>query len=816
MKWLPRGPDRSVRSQLAIVLTLALIASLTVIVPALAAHEEGEFELDKNATNDLTVTPVGYLASNIDALAESINVCQTGSAPDNGDTILMRSERMTVTANTAGSFGGNCPGEKRTYMVTRGVDGTTAISQSSGANNIGARISLLETETKDGVDWDQVHSAYTGGDDDCSSIGLAACVYVFDDIGPSTFTVGSTKDHLPLEGWFHTSGASPDKAEILNAYAAKAIADDDDDQLLYFGMDRYAVDGSTDIGFWFFQDEVFACPDPDAGDACDGVPDGEFAGTHIAGDLLVLSTFTEGGAQSDIRVFTWVDSGGSEQANIDAVTSGDYGDCVDASLPAGDAGCATVNNTTIEAPWDNNYQFKGAATGGWMPAGGFFEGGVNLSEAGLDGCFSSFLAETRSSPEITAILKDFALGAFEACDSELTTQPRDGAGAVIDDSDEDGLIDVVIGTGSTGVLVTDAATLTINGISEWSGTLDFYLCGPIADPGVCDTGGVLVTDDLAVDQDTSQPIVSDTAKLTEVGRYCWRAEFDSATEGVPDATDSTLANECFEVLPVTPVLTTTAWSTGDSSGSAVTTPQPFGTTLYDKANLTGTAYQPGTDGQNATYPSINATMDTAAGGSITFTLVDQTACDATDPVAGSSGSNPEAGVTVSGDGNYFSSGFVPNSPGDYTWQASYTGDSPNTLSTSHNDACDETAEHVSVLQLNPAISTAQSFVPNDAATITVASGAGALAGSVLFELYVNDSDCSETAAYTSSSIDITSGTGDDLSRTVMSSNTTAYATDGTTFHWKVTYTSTNPAHTGVTSSCGTEISSITINNNAGS
>lgn len=54
MKWLPRGPDRSVRSQLAIVLTLALIASLTVIVPALAAHPEAslpgsDFEIDVDA-----------------------------------------------------------------------------------------------------------------------------------------------------------------------------------------------------------------------------------------------------------------------------------------------------------------------------------------------------------------------------------------------------------------------------------------------------------------------------------------------------------------------------------------------------------------------------------------------------------------------------------------------------------------------------------------------------------------------------------------------------------------------------------------------
>lgn len=54
MKWLPGGPSRSVRSQLAIVLTLALIASVTAIVPALASHPEASlsgsnFEIDEDA-----------------------------------------------------------------------------------------------------------------------------------------------------------------------------------------------------------------------------------------------------------------------------------------------------------------------------------------------------------------------------------------------------------------------------------------------------------------------------------------------------------------------------------------------------------------------------------------------------------------------------------------------------------------------------------------------------------------------------------------------------------------------------------------------
>ena len=53
MRWIPGGPERRARSQLAIVLTLALIASLVAIVPAFAAHPNaalgGDFEIDVDA-----------------------------------------------------------------------------------------------------------------------------------------------------------------------------------------------------------------------------------------------------------------------------------------------------------------------------------------------------------------------------------------------------------------------------------------------------------------------------------------------------------------------------------------------------------------------------------------------------------------------------------------------------------------------------------------------------------------------------------------------------------------------------------------------
>ncbi|MCV5927546.1 hypothetical protein OFO11_37180, partial [Escherichia coli] len=59
-----------------------------------------------------------------------------------------------------------------------------------------------------------------------------------------------------------------------------------------------------------------------------------------------------------------------------------------------------------------------------FPYESFYEGGVNLTQllGGIDGtasCFSSFMAETRSSASFTAALKDFVLGQFQLCGMEL-------------------------------------------------------------------------------------------------------------------------------------------------------------------------------------------------------------------------------------------------------------------------------------------------------------------------------------------------------------------------------------------------------------
>jgi hypothetical protein len=113
---------------------------------------------------------------------------------------------------------------------------------------------------------------------------------------------------------------------------------------------------------------------------------------------------------------------------------------------------------------------------------------------------------------------------------------------------------VLIGSNGS-VSVTDSAVLTVSGISEWTGSLQFTLCGPIDSPATCSSGGTPVGDPIVVTESTVQPIVSAAASVTLVGRYCWRAEFTSGTDGVPDADDSS-ATECFTVTAAPTSITT--------------------------------------------------------------------------------------------------------------------------------------------------------------------------------------------------------------------------------------------------------------------
>jgi hypothetical protein len=643
---------------------------------------------------------------------------------------------------------------------------------------------------------------------------------------------------------------SPNKADLENAFAAQytctaamvtagtCSSTYSGHKLMFFGADRFANNGDTNIGIWFFHNPVgTGGRNTTASGDCLLSSGCGFTGVHTAGnvslgghtpgDLFVLSSFTGGGAEPTIKIFEWVGPGnatknylGSNNCFTNActlqplaipLTPGFTDNRCDGNTVVSDPACALVNGAEIPSPW----LFQDASPGSpanKVEANELYEGGIDLTQLGFgNACTSSFLVNTRSSQSGTSVLQDFALGALGSCTSDLHTTPSAGSGG-----------SVSIGSGT--VSVSDSATLNVNGVNTWSGTLDFYLCGPIAS-GSCSASGVHV-DSQAVNQGTSQPITSASATLTSAGRYCWFGQFTSATTGVPNATDAS-SNECFTVTPVAPTLDTQAT---DVSGNPVSAAVAFGSTVYDTATLSGAATEPGSDGAshggNAAYPSIDATNEAFAG-NIVFTLVGPNDCSTT---ATGTGTNPSSPVAVTGNTTYGPVGFTPNHPGTYHWLATYSDSgSPNNVpnTVSHNSTCSDTKEDVTVQQIPTQITTGPQAYPNDTATITssVAGDTLPAGGTVTFRLF---GPAGGQTALQNCQADDGTGTAAGLlynqafgtsstpanSENFATTNTSVAVSSSETVYWRVTYATGDLAHTGIQSNC-VENTSFTFGGDAG-
>lgn len=147
--------------------------------------------------------------------------------------------------------------------------------------------------------------------------------------------------------------------------------------------------------------------------------------------------------------------------------------------------------------------------------------------------------------------------------------------------------------------------------------------------------------------------------------------------------------------------------------------------------------------------------------------------------------------------------FTPTETGDYCFSASWPGDDNYTGGPFVDDG---TNECFTVIELQPEIDTAQSFFPNDEATITVAAGGGNLDGTVDFQLFDN-ADCTGTPLYEELSVDVSGG----LSVTVNTTNTSVAVDETIDLWWLVTYTSDIDVHNDAISDC-VENSSLTIDN----
>jgi len=233
-------------------------------------------------------------------------------------------------------------------------------------------------------------------------------------LGPTSLAGGGSKDDLDISKWkWSNDEGVPDKDNMTNAYAAAysvPVSGEPNHLVVYFGSDRISNDGTAQLGFWFFKNNISLTGAGGGG----GSP---FSGVHAVGDILVQSNFTSGGTVSTVTVYEWVGSGGSH-GTLNQIGTG--GDCIPGV--GGDNVCATVNQAAVPSvPWPYTPK-SNVGDAQIYPIGTFFEGGIDLTALGLtDACFSTFMAESRASAPFDSVLKDF-VGPhdFSTCNIEVT------------------------------------------------------------------------------------------------------------------------------------------------------------------------------------------------------------------------------------------------------------------------------------------------------------------------------------------------------------------------------------------------------------
>jgi uncharacterized repeat protein (TIGR01451 family) len=408
-------------------------------------------------------------------------------------------------------------------------------------------------------DWDQVYNDRNGPP--FSSSGADNLVFTSDTFGAGDdiLTGGSTKDINDMSSWLWKQSATTsvqDKDDIENAFAAAYTATNGH-SIGVFGLDRYSISGDATAGFWFFKNAI--------GQAGNGSGNGTgFTGTHAEGDILVVIDFTNGGAQGTATVYKW------HSGALTLDTSGT--ECNNSSQSV----CAITNLADASSPWPYTPKsgtanvFPADSKGG---AGALYEGGVDLTALGLDtGCFSSFLAETRSSQEPTSTLSDFVLGKFSFCTPPaLETQ-------------------VSSGSVSVGDSVTDDATLT-GTKGNIGGSVDFYVCGPTQSAQDCNSTANKVSTETIANPANPVTVTSNAFTASAAGWYCFLAVYNPPAGSKYLTTSHTNdSTECFQAKPAEVHVTKThddaSVSAGDPIGFTVTvsnagTGQAKGVTLDD-------------------------------------------------------------------------------------------------------------------------------------------------------------------------------------------------------------------------------------------
>ena len=332
-------------------------------------------------------------------------------------------------------------------------------------------------------DWDTLYAsgALNGGT-------ATAYTFIIDKNGQDDyFTGGGSKTPNDINQWLYKNAppsAPPPKDDITNAYAANYI--EGVKQVIVFGADVFATNGSAELGFWFFQQKV-------SKKAYTGASTG-FDGLHTLHDPYIAVKFLNGGSVASITTFEWDDSCTKQMvpkgtATEDLIAGDCAADNIRVVVANSDATCdgngskvvcAISNDTSIKpSPWP--YLGSGGETE--FPITAFFEGGINIHDTfGNNLCFSSFMVTTGASASFTATSKDFALDDFDVCSVAVTK-------TCVNDSEADDATDAITydirgcgyNDGGGDIKITSLQNSIAGGTKYLPADLDWYIPGQVDD-----------------------------------------------------------------------------------------------------------------------------------------------------------------------------------------------------------------------------------------------------------------------------------------------------------------------------------------------
>jgi hypothetical protein len=247
-----------------------------------------------------------------------------------------------------------------------------------------------------GDDWGNA-LAYPGHPAAGSALAQTWVVDLTNTTSDNEFTGGGSKDTLGIQSgaWLWNTSKPQAKDDIAHAFAAAYTLPGSGDTAIYFGMDRFDNSGAATAGFWFFQDSTVGLSNTKQGGGF------RFTGQHMDGDLLIVADFSIGGGASAIQVYKWV---GDDATGTLVLQSVPDKDC-NATTGTSEL-CGIVNTGNAVSPW--GFLNKSGQT--FFAHGELLEGGIDLNAvfgANIP-CFTTFMAETRSSNSPTASLSDFS------------------------------------------------------------------------------------------------------------------------------------------------------------------------------------------------------------------------------------------------------------------------------------------------------------------------------------------------------------------------------------------------------------------------